>query len=489
MNILILILNLISQIDTVQINELKAALKDAGDNRITLEVAIKEAKPEWTNDLIWLIIGMPHLDRLEMKKEILLENVALAHQAFERWRLPDSLCREYVLPYRFSEEAIVPWRIEFYERFNQLIEDNIDQTVLKINQLIAHDFKIIEKKEFLGPEPSPLHLLRLKIGTREQAGILLAAALRSIGIPTRFMRCPIFGEEKGGATWVEFNNGKKWQPAYPLNPEGFSNFHFYEINRPGNVPLVLASSSFSHTIVTANYTAVGYLKLRFIRKDISLDKFEHFSIAVFNDGAYLPLDELLWYSQDPYFLILGNGNYLLEAGLRTKGGNPYIHLLPVNIVPGETLRQTINLDIPLAKLALEDFFIRTIDSIPEIQLVDKKKTTYNLRDLSRRTGVIFYFFDLRTEPPSRMIELVNAFASENNIELYGIYLDPPETLKEMLPSSITILAGDRNLIKTKLKIKEFPSTMFFINGGLIYWSEGYNLNIKDELAEILSRIE
>ncbi len=486
---LILFFSLIYQIDTLQLRELKLALEDAGENRIALMVAIKEIDHRWRDDLIWLIIKMPHLDRLEIKKKILIENVEFAHRAFSRWNLPDSLFRDYVLPYRFAEEPILPWRKIFYERFDRLTESDIKTTVYKINKVVAHELELAEKKDFFGPDPSPLHLLFSKTVTKEQAGILFGAALRSIGIPIRFISCPYLGEEKGGATWIEFYDGNNWLPAYPLNPEGFADFKFYEKGRPQNLPVVLAQSAFYQKIVTDNYTPCGYLKLNFTSKGLPQKRFENFSIAVLNDGAYQPLDDLIQYAEDPYLLTIGDGQYLFEAGVRNKKGNPYLQIRPIEIKPGETVNLTIDLDIPVKRLLPEEFIVRNLDSTLSLNFIDLKNKSYKFKDMIKDSPVIFFIFDLRTEPPKRMINLVAEFARGNKILTYGIYLDSLNQIKEDLAPSFIFLGGIRDSVISKLSIEEFPSTMLWVNRQLIYWGEGYNLNIKDELNEIFQRFK
>lgn len=487
MNALLLALIIFNQTDTILIKELKISLEDAGENRINLEQAVKEVNPLWKDDIIWLITKMPHLDRLEMKTEIIVENVEFARKAFAKWALPDSLFREYVLPYRFSEEAVLAWRKKFYANFQAYASGASEKTAQKINRVIAKEFTLVDKKEFYGPEPSPLHLLRLKTGTKEQAGILLAAALRSLGIPTRFVRCPLLGEEKGGASWIEFFNGKAWLPVYPLHPEAFGNFDFYEKDKPHNLSVVIASSAFKQRIATGNYTAVGYLKLNFISKGLSVDSFEHYNISIFNDGAHQPLDDLLWYSENPYILTLGDGEYLFEVGTRAKGGNPYVQIIPVTIVPTETIMQTVNLDMPLKDLKREEFLARKLDSIPEISFHNLERKIFSLKELAKKPRVLFYFFDPRTEPSKRMIGLVRKFTEQNKILVYDICLDSLTPSVDSGTATDHVLSGDSSQVKTKLFIKAMPSTMLFIDGQLIYWDEGYNLNIRNELDEILRR--
>ncbi len=487
MNLLLLAFVVFAQVSTEYSRELGQALEDAGNNRVALDSAIAEAPHDHKEDVIWLIIKMDHLDRLEMKKEILLDNVKYAHLAYQAWGLPDSFFREYVLPYRFHEEAILPWRKEFYAFFGRYRSKQILKTALKINRDVAAKFDMRDKKDLFGPEPSPLHLVRSRSGTNDQAGVLLAAALRSVGIPTRFVRCAVLGSEKGGLSWVEFYDGANWEPAYPFHPEALGDFRFVEKDRPDNLTVVLARSARRNEIVTPSYSAWGTLKLNFIRKGVIVDNFEHFCIAKLNDGAFLPIDDLIEYSDDADSLILGDGEYLLEAGVRTKRGDVRFQIIPVHIDSGTVVTKTVNLDIPVNERGQEELLIRKLDSIPRLVLKDSDGKNLKLADLVAKRAVLLYIFDWQTEPPKRMLSQIVSLADKNELQVYAVFIDTLARFDHSLAPKLEMLSAEPGRLKAGLRIESMPSTLLFNNGKLVYWDEGYNLNIEAELEQVLER--
>ena len=487
MNLLLLAFVVFAQVSTEYSRELGQALEDAGDNRVALDSAIAEAPHDHKEDVIWLIIKMDHLDRLEIKKDILLDNVKYAHLAYQASGLPDSFFREYVLPCRFHEEAILPWRKEFYDFFGQFKSTQISKTAFKINREVARKFDLRDKKDLFGPEPSPLHLARSRSGTNEQAGVLLAAALRSVGIPTRFVRCSVLGNEKGGLSWVEFYDGGKWQPAYPLHPDALGDFRFVEKDKPGNLTVTIAKSASKNEIVTQGYSAWGTLKLHFIRKGLTVDNFEHFCLAKLNDGAFPPLDDLLEYSPDSDSLILADGDYLLEAGVRTKGGSVRFHIIPVRIDSGAFLTETVNLDIPIDERGQEELLVRKLDSMPRLVFKGPDRRNIKLADLVKKPVVLLYIFDWQTEPPKRMLSQIVSSVQKSNLPAYGVFLDTLTHFDKTLAPQMEVFQCEPSTVKTGLRIESMPSTLLFKNGKLIFWDEGYNLNLGQELEELLEQ--
>ena len=98
------------------------ALQDAGTNWGELWNAVKLTEGLTWSYCCWLIINMPHLDRLEMTKDILLEHVRYSHATRSDlpYTAPQELFREYILTYRIGDEPVRPWRSEIWWTYKHL---------------------------------------------------------------------------------------------------------------------------------------------------------------------------------------------------------------------------------------------------------------------------------------------------------------------------------------------------------------------------------
>ena len=97
-------------------------LERAGDNAAELKRAIAAIEPAYRADMEWLVSTMPDVDLKAIKADFLLKNVRLAEQARAKapWGkdLPESMFRQYVLPYANVNERRDDWRQDFMDRFS-----------------------------------------------------------------------------------------------------------------------------------------------------------------------------------------------------------------------------------------------------------------------------------------------------------------------------------------------------------------------------------
>jgi len=327
------------------------AFKDAGGNWTELSDALKVLDGEKRDAAVWLIINMPHLDRLEMTSSILLEHIEYAFEVKTsfQYKIPDELFTDYILTYRISEEPVEAWRQILFDQFSPQVKKSripADAAEL-INKWINHHVKT-RPSEFFGPLQSPLLTLISRQGTDEEIAVLTTAILKSLGIPSRRVMVEWLGEEEGGGSWVEIYSRGKWLPLYPLDAKNFNNFKKYELKHPHNITAAITQTAFEQKAVTKDYTDTGMIKLKFLETGKPKPGFEHFSVNVFNGGGYRALDDVggAADSTGSYHVELGDGRYELIVGVRDSTGSPYVTAKEVMVNPGDTVNLSFDVSVP-----------------------------------------------------------------------------------------------------------------------------------------------
>lgn len=324
------------------------ALKDAGDNWRQLSTVVEELQGSKREDAVWVINNMPHLDRLEMKSDILREHIEYAYIARDSSVVPydDQTFREYILTYRIGSEPVEAYRKFLGEYFRPQTEAKKDaqEVARQINRWVEKNLSIKEKT-FFGPLQPPTATFKSRKGAEREITILVTAIFKSLGIPSRQARISALGEQEESFTWVEVFDGEDWLPFYPFSPNDLGNFRFVEKGHPHNVTVVLSRSAFERRLITDQYTDTGWLKAQFLEGGKPKVEFEHLSVNVFNEGAFRALDDLFLndYVDFPsadssgiYICELGDGSYFLQAGLRQKSGDVWVRIFPFKIVAEET---------------------------------------------------------------------------------------------------------------------------------------------------------
>jgi hypothetical protein len=313
-----------------------SVLEDAAGNYKELVSAIQTADEDKREDVIWLIQRIPHLDRLTITSDILLEHVNYGYKSKEsfEYEVPEDLFRESILTYRIGSEPAQKWRKKLFELFYPLVKDEPtpSEAARVINHWVEKNIKT-RHREFFGQIQPPLITLKGKKGTEEEIAVFTTAILKSLGIPSRRAKTSCFGEQKGGASWVEIFDQGNWVPLYPLSSKDFGNHFKYEKNHPHNITVVYTESADQRSLITPGYTPTGSLKVCITQDLQPKVNFEDLSVSVFNDGSLCPLDELSFgYENEElstdslgcFQVELGDGIYYLEAGVRDSLGNPWV---------------------------------------------------------------------------------------------------------------------------------------------------------------------
>jgi peroxiredoxin len=339
------------------------ALTDAGQNWPELAFAVAAEQSDRRAEMVWLINSMPHLDRLEVTRAVLLEHVEYAHigaSAF-KYCAPDSLFRDYILAYRISDEPVTAWRKLLYDRFAPMVRKSATpaDAARIVNRWLAASIHSV-KRGFFGPMKSPELVLSSGSGTNEEIAVLAAAILKSLGVPSRRVKVPWLGAEDNDASWLEVYSDGKWLPCYPLEPRAFGDFGWLNREHGDNITVAVATSAFDQQLVTPSYAAAARVRVHLTSSGKPLPRFENFAISVFNAGAWQPLDELntVTDSSGAFDCFLGSGHYLLVAGRRDPRGDPYVVTRELEVTPYAALDITLDLTAPVTPVPA---YVRTPD--------------------------------------------------------------------------------------------------------------------------------
>ena len=190
--------------------DLARSLERAGDNAAELKRAIENIEPAFRADMEWLVSTMPDIDLKALKADFLVKNVRLAERARAEapWgkAIPESIFRQYVLPYVNVNERRDDWRQDFFDRFTKeawKFQDPIDATKWINDHLpdaLNVHFHATKRRK---PDQSPYESMELNYASCTGLSILVIDACRACGIPARMVGCPAWKKVQGNHNWVE----------------------------------------------------------------------------------------------------------------------------------------------------------------------------------------------------------------------------------------------------------------------------------------------
>lgn len=211
---------------TSRVDRLEASLLNAGQNRAQLEKALASVSADQRPDLVWLIEHMPKSDLISMNANALIENSAIAHQAFQAapWReeVPLEIYRDAVLPYACINEKRDDWRADFNRRFSPLVSDarSTSEAAAILNNIIFEELEVIYSTKRPRADQSPLESIEAGMASCTGLSILLIDACRSVGVPARFAGTPLWSDGSGNHSWVEIYDSGVWRFTGAAEPVG-----------------------------------------------------------------------------------------------------------------------------------------------------------------------------------------------------------------------------------------------------------------------------
>jgi hypothetical protein len=401
------------------IQELEKALADAGDAATQLTSALDLLEGSLLDDAVFLLGRMPHLDRLEMSREVLVHHVVyadLARQVFE-WRAPDSLYRQFLLTYRLDQEPITDWRAAFWPIVKKRARGitSTEKFVRDLNEWVAVSIREMEP-EFFGGQQAPDQTLSAQRGTRKEIASLTTALLKTAGIPSRRVSVAAFLGQSGGAAWTEVFIIEKgqWLPLYPNAPECFGDFAWREPDSvQANVPYAEARSAFEALDVTLNYTATGELNIHFTRAGAPAAGFDGFTINVFNNGAFIAIDELeaVADAAGTFHCRLGDGQYWITAGTRDPSGSPWVNMQPVEVKSGLSTNLNINLT-PKPYISTRPATAQAAADVPLFVINDAYSQVRSSREAIGKGPLLLVILRPNHEPSVRTKDLVQSWLNQ-----------------------------------------------------------------------------
>ena len=297
-------------------------------------------KPEYTKQY----------DASTITEEYLIENI---DYAFKAWELPwsraysfDEFCK-YILPYRYGNETLEPWRKTFFEKYSLVLDsiknlhgsipvlrhickstnleinkytNDINDPITPITILSGPISQKLELSDNLGKNGIKLSLFNqmdamLFASCHDQSG-LGVCILRSIGIPASIVSCLKHGDRSTGHSMVAFLDGnKEWRRInfgssgnYDhrtfTNPKNFfENFH-----NMGNFELELEDGS--GVLMDVVDIEVDLMK--------NAKKNDEITLCVFGDREWYPLWEGENKGTKVLFKNIGQISNMFLAAIKTK---------------------------------------------------------------------------------------------------------------------------------------------------------------------------
>lgn len=182
-----------------------------------LRQLLKQTDEKYHDELAYLLINMPTADRDTMSLQLLMENVEYAHHVRNHYPwakvVPEDVYRTDVLPYYVVDEVRDSWRKELYELFAPVVDTctTMEEAICAVNghipQLTGVEYNTLREKT----NQSPRESMRQGMASCTGLSILLVDALRSVGIPARFVGTASWHDNRGNHSWTEVWLDSTWR--------------------------------------------------------------------------------------------------------------------------------------------------------------------------------------------------------------------------------------------------------------------------------------
>ena len=207
-------------------SDLQQALETAGPNRIVLEDALERVPASQRGGLVWLITHMPEQDRRQLTADYLLDNTAVAFEAWQSapWYedVPEEVFLDSILPYASINERRDEWRRSFREQFAPLVAEarTTSEAAAILNNKVFPMVGVKYSTQRPKADQSALESIEAGMASCTGLSILLIDACRSVGVPARFVGTPLWSDGSGNHSWVEIYDGGQWHFTGAAEPSG-----------------------------------------------------------------------------------------------------------------------------------------------------------------------------------------------------------------------------------------------------------------------------
>lgn len=213
--------------------ELEAAIASSSRPE-ALRSLMEETAEELSDEMEYIIINMPEADRDTMSLALLAENVRLAHQVRKQYPwtqdLPEEVYLTDVLPYYVVDEVRDAWRKELYELFAPAVDtcSTLEEAIRAVNsnipELTGVHYNTLREKT----NQSPRESMRQGMASCTGLSILLVDALRSVGIPARFVGTASWHDNRGNHSWTEVWLDGQWRVTEYYFPSQLDHLWFMD---------------------------------------------------------------------------------------------------------------------------------------------------------------------------------------------------------------------------------------------------------------------
>ncbi|MDP7007955.1 MAG: transglutaminase domain-containing protein [Phycisphaerales bacterium] len=182
----------------------------AAENRHEIELAIRTVPANQKEGMAWLLTHMPEEDLKTLTGEFLLQNCNLAYEAWQNAPWKDQVSKELffdcILPYSNVNERREDWRSDFHARFSEIVKDATTPTeaAILLNQSLYDMVDVHYSTQRPKADQSPFESIEAGMASCSGLSILLIDACRSVGVPARFTGTPLWYNESGNHSWIEF---------------------------------------------------------------------------------------------------------------------------------------------------------------------------------------------------------------------------------------------------------------------------------------------
>jgi hypothetical protein len=310
--------------------KVEKALDNAGENSEELIKFLTSVNPEYKKGASFLLAYMPYADLIQIKSEVLLDNINYAYKSLEEFSwgkdLPEEIFLNYLLPYRNSQEPIENFRPYFFEKLSPLVKDlnSATEAAILVNRWVAERVKY---KPTQREDQGPFQTLKGGYGRCEELVILYNDALRSIGIPARDCWTPYWATQDDNHAWTEIWIDSMWhytgaaEPSDKLNQAWFDNVvkkASLVFSKPYGEPPTFEKKYWDERgelLVNSTdfYTQAGEFEIEITKEDNKAIDIS-VSFSVFNYGA---LRKIAWVKTDEYgqaIIFIGKGTYFICSG-------------------------------------------------------------------------------------------------------------------------------------------------------------------------------
>ena len=189
------------------------AITRAGSNQAEIKVALRTVPPAQREGMEFLVANMPDEDLRTLSSKFLVNNVALAYQAWQEahWKasVPKELFFNDVLPYASLTEAREDFRGQLRQKSLPLINGckTPGEAAMRLNDKLFPLVNVRYSTERQRPDQSPQESMASGKASCSGLSILLVDACRAVGIPARVVGTPLWANMRGNHTWVEIWDG------------------------------------------------------------------------------------------------------------------------------------------------------------------------------------------------------------------------------------------------------------------------------------------